>query len=39
VLVTFLIIVSTAAADRLKKSTWRLEHPYLRRLLAEPSTR
>jgi UDP-GlcNAc:undecaprenyl-phosphate/decaprenyl-phosphate GlcNAc-1-phosphate transferase len=39
VLVAWLVIVSTFLADRLQKSTWRLEHPYLRRLLPEPSSR
>jgi hypothetical protein len=39
VLVAWLVLVSTAAADRLQKSGWRINAPYLRRLLAEPGTR
>jgi UDP-GlcNAc:undecaprenyl-phosphate GlcNAc-1-phosphate transferase len=39
VLVAWLVLVSTFLADRLQKSAWRLEHPYLRRLLPEPGTR
>ena len=38
VLVAWLVLVSTFLADRLQKSAWRLEHPYLRRLLATPGT-
>jgi UDP-GlcNAc:undecaprenyl-phosphate/decaprenyl-phosphate GlcNAc-1-phosphate transferase len=34
VLVALLVIVSTAAAERLQRSSWRLDLPYLRRLLA-----
>jgi UDP-GlcNAc:undecaprenyl-phosphate/decaprenyl-phosphate GlcNAc-1-phosphate transferase len=39
VLVTWLVLLSTLAADRLQKSGWRIDFPYLRRLLAEPSSR
>jgi UDP-GlcNAc:undecaprenyl-phosphate/decaprenyl-phosphate GlcNAc-1-phosphate transferase len=39
VLVAWLVFVSTFLADRLQNSTWRLDHPYLRRLLPEPSSR
>jgi UDP-GlcNAc:undecaprenyl-phosphate GlcNAc-1-phosphate transferase len=39
VLVTWLVLVSTFAADQLQKSNWRINTPFLRRLLAEPSTR
>jgi UDP-GlcNAc:undecaprenyl-phosphate GlcNAc-1-phosphate transferase len=39
VLVTLLVVVSTVAAERLEKSGWRFEMPYLRRLLTEPSSR
>ncbi|HET7465980.1 MAG TPA: hypothetical protein VFL29_04895, partial [Candidatus Dormibacteraeota bacterium] len=39
VLVAWLVLVSTFVADRLQKSTWRLDHPYLRRLLPEPGSR
>jgi UDP-GlcNAc:undecaprenyl-phosphate/decaprenyl-phosphate GlcNAc-1-phosphate transferase len=39
VFVTWLVLLSTLAADRLQKSGWRIDFPYLRRLLAEPSTR
>jgi UDP-GlcNAc:undecaprenyl-phosphate GlcNAc-1-phosphate transferase len=39
VLVTWLVLLSTVAADRLQKSGWRLNVPYLRRLLAEPGSR
>lgn len=39
VLVAWLVLVSTFLADRLQKSAWRLEHPYLRRLLPEPGSR
>ena len=39
VLVAWLVLVSTFLADRLQNSTWRLEHPYLRRLLPEPGSR
>jgi UDP-GlcNAc:undecaprenyl-phosphate/decaprenyl-phosphate GlcNAc-1-phosphate transferase len=39
VLVAWLVLVSTFLADRLQKSTWRLEHPYLRRLLPAPGSR
>jgi UDP-GlcNAc:undecaprenyl-phosphate GlcNAc-1-phosphate transferase len=39
VLVVWLVLVSTFIADRLQKSAWRLEHPYLRRLLPEPGSR
>jgi UDP-GlcNAc:undecaprenyl-phosphate/decaprenyl-phosphate GlcNAc-1-phosphate transferase len=39
VLVAWLVLVSTFVADRLQKSTWRLEHPYLRRLLPAPGSR
>jgi len=33
------VLVSTFLADRLQESAWRLEHPYLRRLLPEPGSR
>ena len=39
VLVAILVVVSTAAAERLQRSTWRLDHPFLRRLLSEAGTR
>lgn len=39
VLVAWLVFVSTFLADRLQKSSWRLDHPYLRRLLISPTTR
>jgi UDP-GlcNAc:undecaprenyl-phosphate GlcNAc-1-phosphate transferase len=39
VLVMWLALVSTVAADQLQKSGWRLPAPWLRRLLAESSTR
>ena len=39
VLVAWLVLASTFLADRLQKSTWRGEHPYLRRLLPEPGSR
>lgn len=39
VLVAWLVLVSTFVADRLQSSAWRLEHPYLRRLLPEPGSR
>lgn len=39
VLVAWLVLVSTFVADRLQRSTWRLDHPYLRRLLPEPGSR
>jgi UDP-GlcNAc:undecaprenyl-phosphate/decaprenyl-phosphate GlcNAc-1-phosphate transferase len=39
VLVAWLVLVSTFLADRLQSSGWRLDHPYLRRLLSAPSTR
>jgi UDP-GlcNAc:undecaprenyl-phosphate GlcNAc-1-phosphate transferase len=39
VLVGWLVLVSTVAAERLEKSGWRIDTPYLRRLLAVPDTR
>ena len=39
VLVAWLVLASTFVADRLQNSTWRLDHPYLRRLLPQPSSR
>jgi len=39
VLVTWLVLLSTLAADRLEKSGWRMNFPPLRRLLAEPTSR
>ena len=39
VLVAWLVLVSTFLADRLQRSSWRLEHPYLRRLLPQPGSR
>ncbi len=39
VVVAWLALMSTVAADRLQKSGWRIDFPYLRRLLAEPTTR
>jgi len=39
VFVTWLVLLSTLAADRLQKSGWLIDFPYLRRLLDEPSTR
>jgi len=39
VLVTWLVLLSTLAADRLQKSGWRMNFPPLRRLLAEPTSR
>ena len=39
VLVMWLAAVSTVAADQLQKSGWGFDAPWLRRLLAEPSTR
>ena len=39
VVVTLLVLVSTAAADRLQKSGWGVNAPWLRRLLTAPGTR
>jgi UDP-GlcNAc:undecaprenyl-phosphate GlcNAc-1-phosphate transferase len=39
VFVAWLALLSTVAADRLQKSSWRIDTPYLRRLLAEPVSR
>lgn len=39
VVVAWLALMSTVAADRLQESGWRISMPYLRRLLAEPSSR
>jgi len=39
VFVAWLALLSTVAADRLQNSGWRIDTPYLRRLLAEPSSR
>jgi UDP-GlcNAc:undecaprenyl-phosphate GlcNAc-1-phosphate transferase len=39
VFVTWLVLLSTLAADRLQKSGWHIAFPYLRRLLDEPGTR
>jgi UDP-GlcNAc:undecaprenyl-phosphate GlcNAc-1-phosphate transferase len=39
VVVAWLVLVSTLAADRLQKSGWGLEVPYFRRLLGEPGSR
>jgi UDP-GlcNAc:undecaprenyl-phosphate/decaprenyl-phosphate GlcNAc-1-phosphate transferase len=39
VFVAWLVLLSTLAADRLQKSGWHIDFPFLRRLLAEPSTR
>lgn len=39
VFVAWLVLLSTIAADRLQNSGWRIDMPYLRRLLAEPSSR
>ncbi len=39
VFVAWLALLSTVAADRLQKSGWRIDMPYLRRLLAEPVSR
>ncbi len=34
VVVAWLVLISTVAADKLQKSSWRIDIPYLRRLLA-----
>jgi len=39
VFVAWLALLSTVAADRLQNSGWRIDMPYLRRLLAEPASR
>jgi UDP-GlcNAc:undecaprenyl-phosphate GlcNAc-1-phosphate transferase len=39
VVVAWLVLVSTLAADRLQRSGWSLDVPYLRRLLGEPGSR
>ena len=37
--VAWLVLVSTFVADRLQSSSWRLNAPVIRRLLAQPDTR
>src|SRR5579859_1106613 len=39
VVVAWLVLVSTLAADRLQKADWRFDSPLMRRLLAEPGSR
>jgi UDP-GlcNAc:undecaprenyl-phosphate GlcNAc-1-phosphate transferase len=39
VVVAWLVLVSTLAADRLQKADWRFDSPLMRRLLAEPGNR
>ena len=39
VVVAWLVLVSTLAADRLQNGGWRIEIPILRRLLGEPGSR
>ena len=39
VLVALLVVLSTAAAEQLQTATWRIDHPYLRRLLPQAGSR